>query len=83
MRKYVTRDGIKLKIKLTPEDDNTVNVLNNIIPRLSYDEIMDGELENKLKNTTIESIEISSNDDVKKLILSYAMFNAISKAPGL
>lgn len=82
--KFVTRDNKSIKIKADPASDELLELLNNTIPRLSYDEILDGELEKTLKNSgvTIESIELSSADDIKKLLLSKAIFDALSKPPG-
>ena len=51
-------------------------------PRLSYDEILDGELEKRLAKTDIGTVKLSAGDDVKQLIFSLAMFNTISKPPG-
>ena len=82
--KFVTRDNKSIKVKADPVSDELLELLNNTIPRLSYDEILDGELEKILKNSavTIKSIELSSADDIKKLLLSKAIFDALSKPPG-
>lgn len=74
-----------IKIKVDAENDELKNLLNDIVPRLSYDEILDGELEKRLKDsaTNIKSIEVSYNDDIKELLLSKAIFDAISKPTGV
>ena len=85
MAKYITRDNKSIKIKVDAENDELKNLLNDIVPRLSYDEILDGELEKRLKDsaTNIKSIEVSYNDDIKELLLSKAIFDAISKPTGV
>ncbi len=82
MKKYVTRDGKNVKIKVSPDTAEAAGILQDIVPRLSYDEILNGELEKSLKGSHIESVQLSSDDDVKTLIFSLAMFNALSKHPG-
>ena len=82
MLKFVTRDGQKIKIDAGSEDEELVRILTDIIPRLSYDEILDGELEKRLNGAYSGSVKLSSGDDVKQLIFSLAMFNTISKPPG-
>jgi hypothetical protein len=61
-----------------------LSLLNNTIPRLSYDEILDGELEKRLKQShvDIESIELTSGEGIKQLLLSKTIFDAISKPLG-
>ena len=85
MAKFITRDNKSIKIKVDAENDELKNLLNDIVPRLSYDEILDGELEKSLKDsaTNIKSIEVSYNDDIKELLLSKAIFDAISKPTGV
>jgi hypothetical protein len=85
MAKFITRDNKSIKIKVDAEHDELKNLLNDIVPRLSYDEILDGELEKRLKDsaTNIKSIEVSYNDDIKELLLSKAIFDAISKPTGV
>ncbi len=85
MAKFITRDNKSIKIKVDAENDELKNLLNDIVPRLSYDEILDGELEKRLKDsaTNIKSIEVSYNDDIKELLLSKAIFDAISKPTGV
>ena len=82
MKKYVTRYGKNVKIKVSPDTAEAAGILQDIVPRLSYDEILNGELEKSLKDSHIESVQLSSGDDVKTLIFSLAMFNTISKPPG-
>lgn len=84
MAKFVTRDNKIIKIKFTPCSNELTDHLNNIIPRLSYDEILDGELENRLKDldVDIESLELSISDDIKRILLSKAIFDALSKPMG-
>ena len=82
MHKFITHDGRKISIDLDPKNKELISLLTDIIPRLSYDEILDGELEKRLKNTDFGPVKLSSADDVKQLIFSLAMFNTISKPPG-
>ena len=84
MAKFVTRDNKSIKIKVDPKNDALINLLTNTIPRLSYDEILDGELKRRLKDlaVNIESLELSSRDDIKEILLSKAIFDAISKPMG-
>ena len=82
MHKFITHDGHKISIDLDPKNKELISLLTDIIPRLSYDEILDGELEKRLKNTDFGPVKLSSADDVKQLIFSLAMFNTISKPPG-
>ena len=82
MHKFVTHDGKKIMIDVSPESDEVMSILADAIPRLSYDEILDGELEKRLGKASVESVKLSAADDVKTLIFSLAMFNTISKPPG-
>ena len=82
MHKFITRDGRKISIDVDFGNDELISLLTNIIPRLSYDEILDGELEKRLAKTDIGTVKLSAGDDVKQLIFSLAMFNTISKPPG-
>ena len=84
MTKFVTRDNKSIKIKVDPKNDELMNLLTNTIPRLSYDEILDGELEKRLKDHSvdIESIELTDGDGIKQILLSKAIFDAISKPLG-
>ncbi len=83
--KFITRDNKCIKVKIDSKDTELINLLNNIIPRLSYDEILDGELEKRLKKSAvnIDSIELTSGYGIKELLLSKAIFDAISKSPGM
>lgn len=82
MKKFVTRDGVGLKLNIDKDNEELIRILSNIIPRLSYEEIQDGELEKRLKDVELEYEKLSSGEDIKKLFLSNAIFNAISKPPG-
>ena len=82
MRKFETHDGKKIIIDVSPESDEVIGILEDAIPRLSYDEILGGELEKRLGSASIQSLKVSSGDDLKTLIFSLAMFNTISKPPG-
>ncbi len=84
MAKFVTRDEKTIKIKVDPQDDELMDLLTNTIPRLSYDEILDGELEKRLGESgrDIGPIEVASIEDIKELLLSKAIFDAISKPIG-
>ena len=82
MHKFVTHDGHKISIDIDSKDKELISLLTDIIHRLSYDEILDGELERRLKNTRFGSVKLSAGDDIKQLIFSLAMFNTISKPPG-
>ena len=44
MHKFVTHDGHKISIDVDGENKELITLLNNIVPRLSLDEIRDGEL---------------------------------------
>ncbi len=79
MAKFTTRDNKTLFLRT--KDEKLIETLNNIIPRLSYDEILDGKLEEKLDNIDMSSLKLSDKEDIKTLILSLAMFNNLSK-PG-
>lgn len=82
MHKFITHDGKKISIDVDRDNHDLISLLNDIIPRLSYDEILDGELEKRLAKTDIGPVKLSAADDVKQLIFSLAMFNTISKPPG-
>ena len=79
-KKYTTKDGKVIKIKIEPHNKEVHEILVNTVPRLTYDEILGGELEQRLDGYKITGIK-EQTDDVKNLILSYAVFNAISKRP--
>ena len=82
MIRFTTHDGKKISIDVDRDNHDLIRHLTDIIPRLTYDEILDGELEKRLAKTDIGTVKLSAGDDVKQLIFSLAMFNAISKAPG-
>ena len=82
MHKFITHDGKKISIDVDRDNHDLIRHLTDIIPRLSYDEILDGELEKRLAKTDIGTVKLSAGDDVKQLIFSLAMFNTISKPPG-
>ena len=82
MLKLETHDGQKISIDVDPGDHELIRILRDTIPRLSYDEILDGELERRLSRTGFGQVRLSSGEDVRKLIFSLAMFNTISKPPG-
>ena len=48
MHKFVTHDGHKISIDLEPGNEELIRLLKDTIPRLSYDEILDGELERRV-----------------------------------
>jgi hypothetical protein len=81
--KFETRDGKKITIDSDALNDEIIELLNNTVPRLSYDEILDGELERRLSKTDLGPVKLSSGDDIKQLVFSLAMFNTLSKPTGL
>lgn len=85
MAKFVTRDNKSIRIKVDPKDDKLMELLRDAIPRLSYDEILDGGLEKRLKDAAadIGSIKVSTDGDIKDILLSKAIFDAISKPMGM
>ena len=82
MHKFVTHDGHRISIDVDPKNKELISLLTDIIPRLSYDEILEGELEKRLSKAHLGQVKLSAGDDVKQLIFSLAMFNTISKPPG-
>ena len=82
MHKFITHDGKKISIDVSPDGDDVLSILADAIPRLSYDEILDGELEKRLGAASVKSVKLSFGDYIKSLIFSLAMFNTISKPPG-
>lgn len=81
--KFETRDGKKITIEIDKQNDEIIELLKDAIPRLSYDEILDGELERRLSKTDLGSVRLSSGEDIKQLVFSLAMFNTLSKPTGL
>ena len=57
MKKFLTRDEKVVKVKVDPKNTALMEKLVNSISRLSYDEILDGELEKRLGDSMSE-IEI-------------------------
>ena len=82
MKKFVTHDGHKISLDVDPGNSELISLLTDIIPRLSLDEILDGELEKRLNVANVGPVRLSAGDDIKQLIFSLAMFNTISKPPG-
>ena len=82
MHKFITHDGKKISIDVDPDNHDLISLLTDMIPRLTYDEILDGELDKRLEKADVGTVKLSSGDDVKQLIFSLAMFNTISKPPG-
>jgi hypothetical protein len=56
MAKFVTRDNKSIRIKVDPKDEKLMELLRDAIPRLSYDEILDGGLEKRLKDAVFSLI---------------------------
>lgn len=81
--KFETRDGKKITIELDTQNDEILELLKDAVPRLSYDEILDGELERRLSKSVLGSVRLSSGEDIKQLVFSLAMFNTLSKPTGL
>ncbi len=79
-KKYTTQDGKVIKIKVEPYSEETHDLLVNTVPRLTLNEILEGELERRLEGCKVTEIK-ESTGDIKNLILSYAVFNAVSKRP--
>ena len=81
MRKFETKDGKTLSIRI--KDEEAIKTLNNIIPRLTYEEILDGRLEEKLAEYHMDPVEISSVEDHNSLAENLARFNSIPKPSGV
>ena len=72
-----------MKIKVDPQNTALIEVLTNTISRLSYDEILEGELEKRLAEAASEiEVDLSGDVDIKDVLLSKAIFDAISKPMG-
>lgn len=83
MKKFLTRDDKTVKIKVDPQNTALIEVLTNTISRLSYDEILEGELEKRLAEAASEiEVDLSGDVDIKDVLLSKAIFDAISKPMG-
>ena len=83
MKKFLTRDEKPVKIKVDPQNTALIEVLTNTISRLSYDEILEGELEKRLAEAASEiEVDLSGDVDIKDVLLSKAIFDAISKPMG-
>jgi hypothetical protein len=53
MHKFVTHDGHKITIDVDPGNSELIKALTDIIPRLSLDEIRDGELEKRVDKANL------------------------------
>ncbi len=83
MEKFLTRDEKTVKIKVDPKNTALIETLVNTIPRLSYDEILEGELKKRLGNAMSEiELDLSPDVEIKDVLLSKAIFDAISKPMG-
>ena len=84
MKKFLTRDEKAIKVKVDPKNTVLMEKLVNSISRLSYDEILEGELEKRLGDSMSEiEIDLISDVDIKDVLLSKAIFDSISKPMGL
>ena len=83
MKKFLTRDEKVVKVKVDPKNTALMEKLVNSISRLSYDEILEGELEKRLGDSMSEiEIDLTPDIDIKDVLLSKAIFDAISKPMG-
>ena len=83
MKKFLTRDEKVVKVKVDPKNTALMEKLVNSISRLSYDEILDGELEKRLGDSMSEiEIDLTPAVDIKDVLLSKAIFDSISKPMG-
>lgn len=83
MKKFLTRDEKVVKVKVDPKNTALMEKLVNSISRLSYDEILDGELEKRLGDSMSEiEIDLTPDVDIKDVLLSKAIFDSISKPMG-
>ena len=83
MKKFLTRDEKAIKVKIDPKNTVLMEKLVNSISRLSYDEILEGELEKRLGDSMSEiEIDLISDVDIKDVLLSKAIFDSISKPMG-
>ena len=83
MKKFLTRDEKVVKVKIDPKNTALMEKLVNSISRLSYDEILEGELEKRLGDSMSEiEIDLTPDIDIKDVLLSKAIFDSISKPMG-
>lgn len=83
MKKFLTRDEKVVKVKVDPKNTALMEKLVNSISRLSYDEILEGELEKRLGDSMSEiEIDLIPDIDIKDVLLSKAIFDSISKPMG-
>lgn len=83
MKKFLTRDEKVVKVKVDPKNTALMEKLVNSISRLSYDEILEGELEKRLGDSMSEiEIDLTPDIDIKDVLLSKAIFDSISKPMG-
>ena len=83
MKKFLTRDEKVVKVKVDPKNTALMEKLVNSISRLSYDEILEGELEKRLGDSMSEiEIDLTPDIDIKGVLLSKAIFDSISKPMG-
>ena len=84
MRKFTTRDDKTVRVEVKSDDPSLIDLLTNTIPRLSYEEILEGELQKRLGESASDvEIDFSDTVDIKDAILSKAIFDAISKPHGI
>lgn len=83
MKKFLTRDEKVVKVKVDSKNTALIEKLVNSISRLSYDEILEGELEKRLGDVMSEvEIDLTPDVDIKDVLLSKAIFDSISKPMG-
>ena len=83
MKKFLTRDEKVVKVKVDTKNTALMEKLVNSISRLSYDEILEGELEKRLGDSMSEiEIDLTPDIDIKDVLLSKAIFDSISKPMG-
>ena len=84
MKKFTTRDGRNLRVKVNSDDTSLLDLLTDTISRLSYEEILEGELDKRLgENASSVEVDLSSTVDIKDAFLSKAIFDALSKPHGI
>jgi len=83
MKKFLMRDEKVVKVKVDLKNTALMEKLVNSISRLSYDEILEGELEKRLGDSMSEiEIDLTPDVDIKDVLFSKAIFDAISKPMG-